>query len=51
MVPKFVTRKERKNANSRAIKIVHDLQKELSPEYRMNPRLVGSGRYNAMKKA
>lgn len=45
---KTVTKRERKIANSRALKIVRDLQEYLSPEYKIDPKLVGSGRYNAV---
>lgn len=44
----FVSRKERKVANARALKIVCELQKRLEPKYRIDPRLVGSARYNAV---
>ncbi len=44
----FVSRKERKVANARALKIVRELQKRLEPKYRIDPRLVGSARYNAV---
>ena len=39
----FVSKKERKVANARALKIVRELQK-----YRIDPRLVGSARYNTV---
>lgn len=45
---KYVTKKERKIANSRALKIVKNLQEYLSPKYKIDPKLVGSGRYNAV---
>lgn len=45
---RFVPKKERKIANARALKIVRELQKQLKPKYRINPRLVGSARYNAV---
>ena len=45
---RFVTKKERKVANARALKIVCELQKRLKPKYRIDPRLVGSARYNAV---
>lgn len=44
----FVSKKERKVANARALKIVRELQKKLTPKYRIDPRLVGSARYNAV---
>lgn len=44
----YVTRQERKVANARALKIVRDIQSYLSPKYKINPRLVGSARYNAV---
>lgn len=45
---KFVSRNERKIANARATKIVRAIQEYLVPEYKINPRLVGSARYNAV---
>lgn len=45
---KFVSRNERKIANARATKIVRAIQEYLAPEYKINPRLVGSARYNAV---
>lgn len=45
---KFVLRNERKIANARATKIVRAIQEYLAPEYKINPRLVGSARYNAV---
>lgn len=45
---RFVSKKERKVANARALKIVRELQKRLKPKYRIDPRLVGSARYNAV---
>lgn len=45
---KYVTKRERKIANSRALKIVKNLQEYLSPKYKIDPKLVGSGRYNAV---
>ena len=45
---KFVTRNERKIAIARATKIVRAVQEYLAPNYKMNPRLVGSARYNAV---
>lgn len=45
---KFVSKNERKIANARALKIVRELQKRLKPKYRIDPRLVGSARYNAV---
>lgn len=44
----FVTKRERKIAIARGLKIVRDVQKMLSPQYKINPRLVGSARYNAV---
>ena len=44
----FVTRNERKIAIARATKIVRAVQEYLAPEYKINPRLVGSARYNAV---
>lgn len=46
----FVTRRERKIANARGLKIVREVQKKLRPKYKMNPLLVGSARYNAVVK-
>ena len=45
---KFVTRNERKIAIARATKIVRAVQEYLAPDYKINPRLVGSARYNAV---
>ena len=45
---RFVSKKERKVANARALKIIRELQKQLKPKYRIDPRLVGSARYNAV---
>lgn len=45
---KFVSRNERKIANARATKIVRAIQEYLAPEYKINPRLVGSAKYNAV---
>lgn len=45
---RYVTKRERKVAKVRALKIVRDLQKCLSSEYKIDPKLVGSGRYNAV---
>lgn len=45
---RFVPKKERKIANARAAKVVRAIQEYLSPEYKINPRLVGSARYNAV---
>ena len=45
---KFVTRNERKVANARAMKIVHAVQEYLAPDYKINPRLVGSAKYNSV---
>lgn len=45
---KNVTKKEREVANERATKIVRAIQKYLAPKYRINPRLVGSAKYNAV---
>lgn len=45
---KLVTRNERKIAIARATKIVRAVQEYLSPDYKINPRLVGSARYNAV---
>ena len=45
---KFVSRNERKIANARATKIVRAVQEYLAPEYKINPRLVGSAKYNAV---
>ncbi len=45
---RFVSKKERKVANALALKIVRELQKRLKPKYRIDPRLVGSARYNAV---
>ncbi len=45
---KFVSRKERKIAIARATKIVRALQEYLAPDYKINPRLVGSARYSAV---
>ena len=44
----FVTKKQRKQANDRALKIIRELQKKLRPKYRIDPRLVGSARYNTV---
>ena len=44
----FVTRNERKIAIARATKIVRAVQEYLAPDYKINPRLVGSARYNAV---
>ena len=51
---RYVTKRERKVAKARALKIVRDLQEYLLPEYKIDPKLVGSGRYMllfVMKKA
>ena len=45
---RYVTKRERKVAKARALKIVRDLQEYLLPEYKIDPKLVGSGRYNAV---
>lgn len=45
---KFVSRNERKIANARASKIVRAIQEYLAPDYKMNPILVGSAKYNAV---
>ena len=45
---KLVTRNERKIAIARATKIVRAVQEYLAPNYKINPRLVGSARYNAV---
>ena len=44
---RYVTKRERKVAKARALKIVRDLQEYLLPKYKIDPKLVGSGRYNA----
>ncbi len=44
----FVSRRERKIAIVRALKIVRDAQKYLSSTYKIDPRLVGSAKYNAV---
>ena len=44
----FVTKKQRTLANTRALKIIRELQKKLRPKYRIDPRLVGSAHYNAV---
>ena len=45
---RYVTKRERKVAKARALKIVRDLQEYLLPKYKIDPKLVGSGRYNAV---
>lgn len=45
-----VTKRERKIANNRGLKIIREIQRILSPQYKINPRLVGSARYNAVVK-
>ncbi|MDE6284278.1 MAG: hypothetical protein K2M17_00855 [Bacilli bacterium] len=45
---KYVTRNERRIAIARATKIVRAIQEFLAPDYKINPRLVGSARYNAV---
>ncbi len=45
---KVVSKRERKIANARSLKIVRDVQKYLSQNYKINPRLVGSAKYNAV---
>lgn len=45
---KFVPRSIRKIAIARATKIVRAVQKYLAPDYKINPRLVGSAKYNAV---
>lgn len=45
---KFVSRHERKIANERALKIVRAIQEYLASGYKINPRLVGSAKYNAV---
>lgn len=45
---RYVTKRERKVAKARALKIVRDLQEYLLPEYKIDPKLVGSRRYNAV---
>lgn len=45
---RYVTKRERKVAKARALKIVRDLQEYLLPEYKIDPKLVGLGRYNAV---
>ncbi len=45
---KIVTKNERKIAIARATKIVRAVQEYLAPDYKINPRLVGSARYNAV---
>ena len=45
---RYVTKRERKVAKARALKIVRDLQEYLLPEYKIDPKLVGAGRYNAV---
>lgn len=47
-MPNYVTKTERKVASTRARKIIKDLQKKLRPKYRINPRLVGSAKYNTI---
>lgn len=44
----YVTKTERKVASTRARKIIKDLQKKLRPKYRIDPRLVGSAKYNTI---
>lgn len=44
----FVSKEERKDARKRALEIVRALQKALHPTYRIDPKLVGSARYNAV---
>lgn len=38
---RYVTKRERKVAKARALKIVRDLQEYLLPEYKIDPKLVG----------
>lgn len=45
---RYVTKRERKVAKARALKIVRDLQEYLLPKYKIDSKLVGSGRYNAV---
>ena len=45
---RYVTKRERKVAKARALKIFRDLQEYLLPKYKIDPKLVGSGRYNAV---
>ena len=45
---RYVTKRERKVAKARALKIVRDLQEYLLPKYKIDPKLVGSGRYKAV---
>lgn len=48
IMTKYVTRKNRKIANARGMKIIREFQKRLSPDYKIEPRLVGSAKYNTV---